>query len=540
MHHLSSVVKSTDVVGESSPASSYLILDLPSMDYAHNLKESKLADLAQTTSSLDTVFHFSPPSVFNSPEYRQFCDSLGPAVRHVVLNESCRGLGMADVSAYSHKLRTIRTDLFPRLQGGEEAASLEVLEAKMYSDKMELGDNVVRGVTGLKINVRPHPENEDRIKLSEVVMYDEAGAERDLFEGDKDEADERAEYKSAISEALEYAKQFSPCQSHDSNTLTNYPIVTFLGTGSSVPSKYRNVSCILLETAPDVFIMLDCGEGSLGQMVRVFGVGRTREILAKLRCVYISHMHADHHLGLINIIQARAREVRDPEDKLVIISTDRLMPFLTYYHTKFEPLLAQCEFVKCERLILYNEMDPKTLVENPDRKLQKLYPAELSRMLENLGLSEFYTSRAIHCPNAFCVAFRTKEGYKVAYSGDTRPCEKFREIARWGGPPDLLIHEATMEHFMMYDAIIKKHTTFTEAIKVSTTFIGNNNFDPFQEGKLMGAKFTMLTHFSQRYAKMPLLGEIEGQPNVGIAFDTMSVSPRTFNLIPSLYPALSR
>ena len=56
----------------------------------------------------------------------------------------------------------------------------------------------------------------------------------------------------------------------------------------------------------------------------------------------------------------------------------------------------------------------------------------------------------------------------------------------------------------------------------------------------MGAKFTMLTHFSQRYAKMPLLGEIEGQPNVGIAFDTMSVSPRTFNLIPSIYPALSK
>ena len=56
----------------------------------------------------------------------------------------------------------------------------------------------------------------------------------------------------------------------------------------------------------------------------------------------------------------------------------------------------------------------------------------------------------------------------------------------------------------------------------------------------MGAKFTMLTHFSQRYAKMPLLAEIEGQQNVGIAFDTMSVNPRTFNLIPSLYPALTK
>jgi len=323
-------------------------------------------------------------------------------------------------------------------------------------------------VAGLKINVRPHPENEDRIKLSEVVMYDEAAADRDLSEGDKEDIDDKAEYKSAISEALEYAKQYSPprSDSQSTETLPNYPQVTFLGTGSSVPSKYRNVSCILVETAPDTFIMLDCGEGSLGQMVRVFGSERTREIVAKLRCVYISHMHADHHLGLVNIIQARAREVTDPEKKLVIISTDRLMPFLTYYHTKFEPLLGQCEFVKCERLILYNEMDPKTLVENPDKKLQKLYPADLSRMLDQLGLSEFYTSRAIHCPNAFCVAFRTKEGYKIAYSGDTRPCDKFREISRWGGPPDLLIHEATMEHFMIYDAIIKKHTTFTEAIEV--------------------------------------------------------------------------
>ena len=465
------VVKSTDVVGEASPASSYLILDLPSMEYAHNLTGPKLAGLAKMSSSLDTVFHFSPASVFSSPEYRQFCDSLGPGVRHVVLNESCRGLGMADVSSYPHKLRTIKSDLFPRLQGGEEAASLEDLEARMLSDKRELGDNVIRGVAGLKVNVRPHPENEDRIKLSEVVLYDEAAADKDLSEGDKDDVDERAEYKSAISEALEYAKQYSPpsdSQSTETNTLSNYPQVTFLGTGSSVPSKYRNVSCILVETAPDTFIMLDCGEGSLGQMVRVFGTEKTKEIMAKLRCVYISHMHADHHLGLINIIQARAREVTDPgKEKLLIISTDRLMPFLTYYHTKFEPLLAQCEFVKCERLILYNEMDPKTLVENPDKKLQKLYPAELSRMLEQLDLSEFYTSRAIHCPNAFCVAFRTKEGYKIAYSGDTRPCEKFREISRWGGPPDLLIHEATMEHFMIYDAIIKKHTTFTEAIEVS-------------------------------------------------------------------------
>ena len=443
------------------------------MNYAHNLSDPKLTGLSKMSSALDTVFHFSPPSVFSSPEYKQFRDSLGPGVRHVVLNESCRGLGMADVSSYSHRLRSIRADLFPVMQGGEEVVSLEDLESRMLIDKQELGNNVVRGVTGLKVNVRPHTEGEDRINLNEIVMYDEAEADKDLLEGDKEDPDDREDYKTAISEALEYAKQYSASSVNSDNpssvinTHQSYPKVTFLGTGSSVPSKYRNVSCILVETAPDTFIMLDCGEGSLGQMVRVFGNERTREILARLRCVYISHMHADHHLGLINIIQARAREVQDPGLKLLIISTDRLVPFLTYYHTKFEPLLTSCDFVKCERLILYNEMDPKTFEENTNKKLQKLYPKELSRMLTQLGLSEFYTSRAIHCPNAFCVAFRTKEGYKIAYSGDTRPCEKFRDISRWGGPPDLLIHEATMEHFMMYDAVIKKHTTFTEAIEVS-------------------------------------------------------------------------
>merc|ERR1712130_1097725 len=47
-----------------------------------------------------------------------------------------------------------------------------------------------------------------------------------------------------------------------------------------------------------------------------------------------------------------------------------------------------------------------------------------------------------------------------------------------------------------------------------------------------------LTHFSQRYAKMPTLTEIEGHQNVGISFDMMQVNRSTLNLIPSLYPAL--
>ena len=51
-----------------------------------------------------------------------------------------------------------------------------------------------------------------------------------------------------------------------------YPVITFLGTSSAVPNKYRNVSGILVETAKDTFILLDCGEGTLGEdMERKFG-----------------------------------------------------------------------------------------------------------------------------------------------------------------------------------------------------------------------------------------------------------------------------
>jgi len=120
------------------------------------------------------------------------------------------------------------------------------------------------------------------------------------------------------------------------------------------------------------------------------------------------------------------------------------------------------------------------------------------------------------------MSLRTEAGYKLTYTGDTRPTS---QLVTLGQDSDLLIHEATMEQGMLDDAIIKKHSTFTEAI---------------QDGKDMGAKFTLLTHFSQRYSKIPLLDEIEGQINVGIAFDNLVVNPETMKNIPATYPAFKR
>ena len=90
-----------------------------------------------------------------------------------------------------------------------------------------------------------------------------------------------------------------------------YPILLFLGTGSCIPNKSRNTSAILVTTSADTYLLLDCGEGTYGQLVRHFGIQRSNEILRQLTCIFISHRHADHHSGLIGLLFARREAFLD-------------------------------------------------------------------------------------------------------------------------------------------------------------------------------------------------------------------------------------
>lgn len=52
------------------------------------------------------------------------------------------------------------------------------------------------------------------------------------------------------------------------------------------------------------------------------------------------------------------------------------------------------------------------------------------------------------------------------YTGDTRPNRALHELGTAKGQvPDLLIHEATLEHYLLESCIAKKHSTFTEAAR---------------------------------------------------------------------------
>ena len=59
-------------------------------------------------------------------------------------------------------------------------------------------------------------------------------------------------------------------------------------------------------------ILLDCGEGTWGQLARTFGDDPARasgvwHVLRDLKCIFLSHMHGDHHMGVSKILQTRAQ-----------------------------------------------------------------------------------------------------------------------------------------------------------------------------------------------------------------------------------------
>lgn len=140
---------------------------------------------------------------------------------------------------------------------------------------------------------------------------------------------------------------------------------------------------------------------------------------------------------------------------------------------------------------------------------------------QRLGLQSLRTCLVPHCPNSFGMTLTTDqtEPYKITYSGDTMPCEN---LIRLGANSSLLIHEATMEDELEEDALAKMHSTVSQAIT---------------QGHKMCADYIILTHFSQRYAKIPRI-EQELVNNVGIAFDNMEIVPSDLRSLTSFYPTL--
>uniref|UniRef100_A0A663EDV6 Zinc phosphodiesterase ELAC protein 2 n=1 Tax=Aquila chrysaetos chrysaetos TaxID=223781 RepID=A0A663EDV6_AQUCH len=466
----------------ADPGPVFIVLECPHEGFVDAICENETFQRYQEGlpgNQVALVIHMTPESVLRDSRYQQWLERFGPGTQHLVLNENSSAVHNPRSYKIQTQLNLIHPEIFPLLttyQSKEEEAVCSV--------------PIVRGECLLKYHFRPQQE----WQRDAVTVCD-----HDAFVS---EALDLPDFQTRVKECKESLSALP-------GNVGAYPEIVFLGTGSAIPMKIRNVSSTLVNTSSTRSLLLDCGEGTFGQLCRHYGE-QVDQVLCNIVAVFVSHMHTDHHSGLLNILMERRRAfaaLGQAFSPLFLVAPEQIMPWLHEYHNHCEEILGDIRMITSQSLVKGCEnIKPKA----------KWF---VSSLLENYGLAEFQTCEVQHCKNAFACSMIHKSGWKVVYSGDTMPC---MALVQMGKNATLLIHEATLEDGMEREAIEKTHSTTSQAI---------------QTGMKMNAEFIMLNHFSQRYAKIPLFSE-DFSEKVGIAFDHMRVRFGDFLTIPKLIPPL--
>jgi len=275
--------------------------------------------------------------------------------------------------------------------------------------------------------------------------------------------------------------------------------LVFLGTGASIPTKSRNSSSIALIREGEI-LLFDCGEGTQRQMICAHVGFRN-----KMR-IFITHMHGDHTLGLLGLIQTLSLLGRRKE--LQIYGPPGIETFLS---SALSSLGVKTRFPLDTR-----EVHPGTILEEPGYTIEAV-KADHTEESYSLGLLEkerpgrFNVQRAVEIgiPKGPIrtqiqqgrtavledgtvvepedVLGPSRPGRKIVYSGDTRPCTEVTGLAQGA---DLLIHEATYDDSLEDMAAEMGHSTPSQAASIAR--------------KAMVRRL-ILTHISARYQDPQLL-----------------------------------
>ena len=298
--------------------------------------------------------------------------------------------------------------------------------------------------------------------------------------------------------------------------------ITFLGTVSGIPTTKRNHPAIVLEYSSDErqVMLFDCGEGTQKQFMKS-GISFMR-----VDKIFITHWHADHFAGLIPMIQTMNLEKRKKPLKIFGPEAERFVSNildLGYFGMRFPVEAINVPFTGEEATkideteeyeihsipvyhtvptvaYLFKEKDRWT-IDTKKMKSMKLRRGRWLKELKKKGIVK-YKDEKIKIEDIAEV----KPGLKVAYSGDTRPCDNMVKLAKG---VDLLIHDGT---FLEEDEG-KAHADVTQAAKIA---------------KKAKVKELVLTHLSRRYATKEDINEIKEAarkifPNTKVADDFMKV-----------------
>lgn len=504
------------VLEPSTEGHGFVIADLPNDNYIERFLTRPEWASKDIMSGIEAIYWIvQTDEVMNDPAIQSFMRQR-PGMRHIVLSHGAcaNNLALSATATEAIKLNKVDPDRFPLPVYSNEPKPLEGLEA---AEPLFQG-----GKTGAALQLAPHLVFQDEKAvpdLNTVATVKEIEANTGVLE--LAEAARTKISDPAFLKDLEETNKDLPNP--------NTEIIT-LGTGSALPSRSRNVSATLIRVPGHGNYLLDCGENTLGQLRRTYGFDGADNILKDLRAIYISHLHADHHLGTVSIIR-RCREIHmalcnyDPSKlkaRLSIIASERFRGFLAEYSDVELFTSYFVEYISHNKFQLFGSA-----------KGTRHADPEAAR---RAGLADIETCAVDHCQDAMAVVLTLPSGLRIAYSGDCMPSDDFASMARGA---HLLIHECTFDDELAGDAAAKKHSTMSQALSVA---------------RKMKAQRVIMTHFSQRYPKIPVIpsskaitsgNDNDGRPAgskvpVLFAFDYMRVKLRDFAKAEAFLPALQK
>lgn len=252
--------------------------------------------------------------------------------------------------------------------------------------------------------------------------------------------------------------------------------VTVLGTAAASPTRERGLPAVAVEREGDL-LLFDCGEGTQRQMMLA------NPPLSNPRYIFVTHMHGDHLLGLLGLIQSMALQNREEPlhiygprglGEMIRYNLEALrvyVPFKIIVHrVRRGAILSEREYtVSAERTIHTNDSYAYRLDEK--KRPGKFYPEKALALGVPKGplWKRLQGGRAVKVGGNRVTPAQVmgpkRRGRSFGYSGDTRPTKELKGFFRG---VDLLVFDGTYGEEHSDKAKEYLHSTVVEAAKLAS------------------------------------------------------------------------
>lgn len=280
--------------------------------------------------------------------------------------------------------------------------------------------------------------------------------------------------------------------------------VTILGSSSATPIYNRNPTAQALNCNEHIYL-IDCAEGTQQQMLR-FEIKSS-----KIDCIFISHLHGDHYLGLVGLLSSMHLNGRKkslylfgPPELIEIIDLQlRCSQTSFQYELRFRPtqvesaeIIYENQDIIVETIVLQHRIACTGFLFRQKQRQRKIIKEKAESLNIPVNYFKFIKGGADYfdpAGNRFLNSELTTPASSAktyAYCSDTLANGAYLSQIK---NADLLYHEATFAHDMLDRALETHHTTARQAAEIALQ---------------TGAKKLLIGHFSARYKILePLLDE---------------------------------